>query len=499
VRTYIQHLVQSDAGSCGITMVSVWTLIQQLAQALHTFCGSMVQDRWWPADCPPPDPYTGTLPNDVRYKADAPGLSVRVRVTWQPNRHDPPLKEWFRTFEDLPTFQARVDESPSDLQRFLLVEFDTPPQCATEEWKQACLAPTQDQWDALQKTRKFLKLRVGLGDQYKEWSPQDKALWQALKLQKVLRDVDRTRRNPTAPSPREAMVQVLEQGLQHTATNPALRYVVEETLIELGALPPDWDPWRGARHPEGLRAVYYILPPGSGREPLSWLPLWTEPGITTLDDTMFELVLRVLQWGMIESTSAINRFLDRFMRQYKYAFTKDERRRLRQGIELCGGEGFAEILRTNAYPESAKGIHQHIARTLHGRRATAARQEAEQSGQGLAVAPRSDGRYSVDDAVRILAREAHAGQWTPPRDWLYDQINTGTLPVVCNKWLDENGLQCARKLVKDKTLRETLVEYQTQWKSRRAANKYIQEHEARGESLEDIAKALRSQQRGSPT
>jgi hypothetical protein len=504
VGTYIQWLTQNDPGSSSITLVSVWTLIQQLAQELHIFCGYMAQDRWWPADCPPPEPFAEILPNNVRYKTDTPCLSVRVRVTWQRAPHFPPLVEWPLTSEALPTFQTRVDETPLEPQRFLLVEFDTPPQCTAEEWEQAHFAPNAEQWNALQKTRQFLTLCVGLGNQYKEWSPQDKALWKALKLQKVLRDTDRARRNPTLSSLRESLVQVLQQGLQRADTDPALRYVVKETLIELGARPLDWDPWLGARHPEGLRVVDYVLPPDWEHQPLGWLPLWIEPAITTPDDTIFELVLRLFQWHMLESTSAINKFLDRYMMQFRYAFTKDERHLLRQGFELGGGEGFAEILRTNAYPESAKGLSQYIAKTLHGRRATAARQEAEQSGQWLVVPSRSDGLYRVNDIVRILAGET-GERWTLSRDWLDDRMNAGGLPIVRDaqgrKCLDENGLQVARKLVKGETLRKELVAYQmdTLGKSRRAANKYIQEHEARGESFEDIAKALLSRQWDSHT
>jgi len=236
------------------------------------------------------------------------------------------------------------------------------------------------------------------------------------------------------------------------------------------------------------------------REPWGRKALWMDPDQTSVDDVRFILVVYLLQEQMGECTPEIASFLQRYMGQFRHAASWEERELL-QGEHTRfllegGGEGLAAILRTYAHPEHWKAHRQFIAKTLHGRRATAARHEAEQSGQGLAVAPRSDGRYSVDDAVKILAQEAHAGQWTPPRDWLYDQINAGTLPVVCNKWLDENGLQCARKLVKDKTLRKALVEYQTQWKSRRAANKFIQEHEDRGESLEDIAKALLSQGNG---
>jgi hypothetical protein len=431
------------------------------------------------------------LPNDVRYKADASCLSARVRVIWRHTPHYQPLEEWPRTFEDIPTFRVRVDESPSEVQRFLLVELDTSPQCTAEEWKQAFLAPTTDQWEAVMKTRKFLTLHVGLGNQYKEWSPQDKALWQALKLQKVLRAVDCACRNPMLPSPREAMVEVLEQGLQYTATKPALCYMVEETLIELGARPLDWAPWLGAQHPEGLRVVDSVLPPDWGYQPLGWLLTWIEPGITTLDDTMFELVLRLLQWRMLESTSEINRFLDWYMRQFKYAFTEDEQHLLQQGIELGGGEGFTEILRTDAFPQSAKGRRQYFARTLRGRRATAMRQEAEQSGQGFTVSPRSDGLYSVDDAVRILAREASQDDWTPPRDWLYDRIKKEILPVVYDaqgrKCLDEHGFAVRAKAGQRRNCAASLSSI---------SDEYVREITSRGEQVHSGARSSRREPGG---
>jgi hypothetical protein len=98
----------------------------------------------------------------------------------------------------------------------------------------------------------------------------------------------------------------------------------------------------------------------------------------------------------------------------------------------------------------------------------------------------------VLDAVRILAREAYERQWTPSRDWLDDQMKAGRLPYVLDargwKCLDEHGLQYARKLVKDEKDRRELVAYQmeTLGKSRRAANKYLDEHTAKGESYADI-------------
>jgi hypothetical protein len=95
----------------------------------------------------------------------------------------------------------------------------------------------------------------------------------------------------------------------------------------------------------------------------------------------------------------------------------------------------------------------------------------------------------------MLAGETR-GQWTLTRDWLDDRMKAGRLPYSFDargwKCLDEHGLQCARQLVKNETLRKDLIEYQTRTlrKTPRAANKYIQDHIAHGESLEDIAKGL---------
>ena len=234
-------------------------------------------------------------------------------------------------------------------------------------------------------------------------------------------------------------------------------------------------------------------------------PLWIDPDQTTDDDVRFVLLLYLLQEQMGECTPEIARFLQRYMGQFRYAASWEERALL-QGEHTHfllegGGEGFAALLRTYAHPEHWKAHRKFIAKTLSGRWRTAARQEAEHSGQSLAVAPSSDGLYSVNDVVRILAGET-AGQWRLSRDWLDDRIKAGRLPFSLDargwKCLDEHGLQCARKLVKDETLRRALVEYQTQklGKSPRAANKYIKEHLARSESLEDIAKGLFAQGNG---
>jgi hypothetical protein len=233
--------------------------------------------------------------------------------------------------------------------------------------------------------------------------------------------------------------------------------------------------------------------------------LWIDPDQTPDDDVRFVLVLYLLQEQMGECTPETTRFLQRYMGQFRYAASREERELL-QGEHTRfllegGGEGFAALLRTYTHPEHRKAHRRFIAKTLSGRWRTAAKQKAEQSGQSLMVVPSSDGLYSVHDVVRILAGET-AGQWRLTRDWLDDRLKAGRLPFSLDargwKCLDEHGLQYARTLIKDETLRRALVGYQTQklGKSPRAANKYIQEHRARGESLEDIAKGLFTQGHG---
>jgi hypothetical protein len=230
-----------------------------------------------------------------------------------------------------------------------------------------------------------------------------------------------------------------------------------------------------------------------------------DPARTPVDDVRFVLLLYLLQEQMGECTPEIARFFQRYMGQFRHAASWEERELL-QGEHTRfllegGGEGFAALLRTYAHPEHWKGHRSFIAKTLSGRWRTAARQEAEQSGQSLPVVPSSDGLYSVHDVVRILAGETE-GQWRLTRDWLDDRLKVGSLPFRLDargwKCLDEHGLQCARKLIKDETLRRALVGYQTQklGKSPRAANKYIKEHRAHGENLEDIAKGLFAQGNG---
>jgi hypothetical protein len=458
-----------------VPVASVWALIEQLARELHSICSHMMHDRLWPAPEEPPDQLamlSWELPNTVLYSAYAPDLSVRVRVTWQHTPHSPPLEEAPQTFENLPAFLARVREAPSDLSRSLLVEFATPPQCTAEELEKGRSTPVPDQWNALMRTRKFLTLHVGLVSQYAGWYPQDRACWKAWDIQKRLRESDRLRRDLAHPG---ALWELLQQ--------------VQQSGDEVGV--------------RDLESTLSALPSGWEHEPLDWLPIWFEPGITRRNDMTFDLGLRLRQWRMIEGTAEMNRFLDRYMRQFKYAFTEEEWLLLEQGVTLGGGEVFAEICRTEAFPESAKGRRQYIAKTLHGRRYNAVGKDADQSGDGLAISPSREGLYSVYTAVRILAQEAYAGQWTPSRDWLDDQMNKGILPVVLDKrgWkcLDEHGLQCARKRVKDENARRALVNYQMDelGKSRRAANKWIQECIARGESPEDMGKALCAQKRGS--
>jgi hypothetical protein len=313
------------------------------------------------------------------------------------------------------------------------------------------------------------------------------------KFLRPLRRVETWRCKPERRAPLEygldritaKMRRLRRQGQFEEAT--ALEASRQRIAAQMESWPEEVKRQRQARWPWGRKA------------------LWIEPDQTPDDDVHFVLLLYLLQEQMGECTPEIAHFLQRYMRQFRYAASREERDLL-QGKHTRyllegGGEGFAALLRTYAQPEHWKAQRRFIAKTLCRRWRTAARQEAEQSGEGCAVSPRSDGLYSVLDAVRILEREAYEGQWTPPRDWLDDRMHKGILPYVLNvrgwKCLDEDGLHCARQLVKDENDRGALVAYQMDElrQSRRAVNKFIQEHEARGESLEAIAEALLSQQR----
>ncbi len=130
-----------------------------------------------------------------------------------------------------------------------------------------------------------------------------------------------------------------------------------------------------------------------------------EPDQTPVNDVRFVLVLYLLQEQMGECTPEMARFLQRYMGQFRYAASREERDLL-QGEHMRfllegGGEGFVALLRTYTHPEHWKAHRRFMAKTLSGRWRTAARQEAEQSGQSLTVVPSSDGLYSVNDVVRI--------------------------------------------------------------------------------------------------
>ena len=337
--------------------------------------------------------------------------------------------------------------------------------------------------EARQQPRKAFTVEVGREGRAQRLPP---------KVLRALRSVETRRFQPERCAPLEEVladdmpiVRLKMQGKFEEAA--ALEASTQSIAVHMASWPEEVTQRRQARGPWGCKA------------------LWIDPDQTPVDDVRFVLLVYLLQEQMGECTPEIARFLQRYMGQFRYAAHQEERA-LFQGEHTRfllegGGEGFAELLRTYAYPEHWKAHRKFIATTLSGRWRTAVRKETEQSWQGLAVSPRSDGLYSVYNVVRVLTGETE-GQWRLTRDWLDDRIKAGRIPFSRDargwKCLDEHGLQCARKLVKDETLRRALVGYQIDElrKSRRAANKFIQEHEARGESLEDIAEALLSQQRG---
>src|SRR5205807_10388445 len=137
---------------------------------------------------------------------------------------------------------------------------------------------------------------------------------------------------------------------------------LEKTLIALGARPPAWDPLRGSRHPEGLRVVDSVLPPDWERRPLGWKPVWIAPGQTPIEDTQWVLMTYLLQEQMIDFTREISHFVQRYMRQFRYAASQEDQALLEGKLERFllegGGAAFAEILRTYAFPEHWKGQRQ---------------------------------------------------------------------------------------------------------------------------------------------
>lgn len=494
------------------------TLLEGVAEVLRTSVRRCQEDFWWPAPCPPPalssDPQLTsrfTLPVTPLCSARTPGLCADVKMKWQLPPQLPPLEECPQDVEDFLPSWARVDQQPPMLQRFLLVEFSQFLVCTEEELEQAqqhALAGRSDRYWEIKKPIKQSTLRVGLIGQYEEWSPQDKVLWQALELQKGLRVADRARRNLTLPSPREALVQVLEQALQqkkehggpHTVADPVL-HDLEETLTALGARPPDWDPWQGTRHPEGLRVVDYVLPQHSERQPLGWLPVWIDPELTPLEDIQWVLVLSLLQEQMIAREEVAD-FLQRYMRHFTHAMTKDEYDLLPRSLQLAGGgERFDTILNGFAYYEPWKGVRSYITRTLHGLSASAAREAVEQSGPRAGSSPELTAPYAVDDVVRLLQAEAPEGAWTLIPRTLYNWIKAGKISMAHGNGktlITEEGLEQLRVLVQKQRQQKALKTYYIETGEAKqnkdpvgAARKRMQRHRQRGESPEDITDAIR--------
>lgn len=490
-----------------VTVLSGWELVTCVSEHLvrmgqeHT-CEARTPLAFW-CQWEEPDSVGLAYPREVRtplevVKVQAPGLTCTIRPSRDPS------------FFALATFSQEISPDIEAECRALASQLPAlePPQpgsyATRAEWLEALAAdfPIRfawrkahpDDWEdayhrACDRRRELEQVRrqpckrytVDVGREGRTQRLQPKFL-------RTLRNVETRRINPKRPLPLEEALASAERNIvrlqaQGKFEDAAKLEASRQSLVaRMASWRPEVQQRRQARKPWGRNA------------------LWIDPDQTPRDDVRFVLVVYLLQEQMGECTPEMARFLQRYMGQFRHAASWEERELL-QGEHTRfllegGGEGLAAILRTYAHPEHWKGHRQFIARTLDGRWRTAARKEGEQSGQGLAVSPRSDGLYSVHDVVGILAREASEDQWRPSPDWLHDRMKDRRLPFVFDargwKCLDEPGLQCARKLVKDENDRRALVNYQMHalGKSRRAANKYIDEHAAKGESYADITKKL---------
>ena len=176
---------------------------------------------------------------------------------------------------------------------------------------------------------------------------------------------------------------------------------------------------------------------------------------------MFQLVLYLCQAHLldVELTPDVSTFLKDYMGQFKHAVTKEERELLPERFQLeQGGSGFDSLLRTYAEPESSKTLRFYIAKTLHGRQASEAREAIKQ------VPVSSEGRPPcVDEVVRILELEAAENAWVPHRATVYRWIEAEKVPVTLDaqgrRWLDDESVQRVRALVREEHAWNALKDY----------------------------------------
>src|SRR5262245_26143272 len=233
-------------------------LLEGVAEVLRTSMRRCQKERWWPAPCPPPALASALqrtdcfkLPVTLLCSANTPGLSADVKMKWELRPQLPPLEEFPLHAEDVPAFWARVEQQPQTFHRRLLVkffQFRICPDAELEQARQDAWAGRSDRYWEIKKPLKQITLHVGLDGQYEGWHPQDKALWQCLKLQKALRTIEQRRHDPECKKPLP-LVALLQQCLRKGDQAGA-----DEVQAVLDSLPAEWE-----------------------RQPWGWLLVWIDP------------------------------------------------------------------------------------------------------------------------------------------------------------------------------------------------------------------------------
>ena len=307
------------------------------------------------------------------------------------------------------------------------------------------------------------------------------------KVMRALREAETWRFKPEQPDPLEALVD----------DKPIVRLKAQGKWEEAAAL--DASTQRLAARLASRPAV--VQRRRQAREPWAEKKLWIDPDQTPVDDVRCQLVVCLLQEQMIAHSAEVSAFLQRYMRQFPHAMTKEEYDLLPRAAQLQGGgERFDAIRKGFAYPEHWKEWRPYMARTLHGLSASAAREAVEQSDfrTGPSFAPTAP--YAVDDIVRLLQVESGPEVWTPTRRPLYHWIKAGkirTVPSGKKVLIPEEGLEQIRVLVQEQRQQKALKEYYTETGRMKgnknpveAAKKHMQRHRQRGESPAAIATAI---------
>jgi hypothetical protein len=395
-------------------------------------------------------------------------------------------------------YEALANQLPA-LERPLLAFYATEAEWLTadqthhqrwEAWREAhgdgCIDAYHRAWgrqreicDARQQLRKEFTVAVGRGGSAQSF---------ANKFLRALRKAESWRFKPEQPDPLEALVD----------DKPIVRLKARGKYEEAAVL--DASTQRLAARLASRPAE--VQRRRQAREPWAEKKLWIDPDQTPVDDVRCQLVVCLLQEQMIAHSAEVSDFLQRYMRQFTHARTKEEYDLLPKAQQLQGGgERFEAIRKGFAYPEHWKELRPYIARTLRGLSAAAAREAVEQSGPRTGHALARTAPYAVDDIVRFLQVECETDVWTPTRRTLYHWIKEGKIRTVHSGkkvLIPEEGLEQIRALVKEQRHKKALKTYYIETGKEKqnkdpleAAKKRLQRHRQRGESPEAIANAVR--------